>query len=67
VIISYTMLTQNCDGHPVLSLMHKANPTLPDDKQDKRTVVPLELSDWEQWLNGTTAQAMELVKVPPAS
>ena len=28
-VYSYTMLTQNCDGHPVLELMHKPDPKLP--------------------------------------
>lgn len=65
VVLSYTMLTQNCDAHPILSHMHKPDPSLPADKQDKRTVVPLERGDWDQWLHGTKEQAMELVKVPP--
>lgn len=59
------MLTQNCDGHPVLGLMHKPDPTVPFDKQDKRTVVPLEPADWQQWLTGNADEAMRLVKVPP--
>ena len=65
-ILSYTMLTQNCDGHPILGLMHKPDPTLPPDRQDKRTVVPLEAGDWQQWLTGSAQDALQLVKVPRA-
>jgi putative SOS response-associated peptidase YedK len=61
---SYTMLTLNCDGHPLLARMHKPDPKLPADQQDKRTAVPLEPADWEQWLNGTVKGPDELRRVP---
>ena len=61
---SYTMLTLNCDGHPLLARMHKPDPKLPDDQQDKRTVVPIEREHWDQWLTGTVDQADELRRVP---
>jgi putative SOS response-associated peptidase YedK len=64
VVLSYTMLTQNCDAHSVFSRMHKPDPSLPPDQQDKRTVVPVERGDWEQWLRGTAADAMQLVRLP---
>jgi putative SOS response-associated peptidase YedK len=64
VVPSSTMITQNCDGHPILGLMHKPDPKLPADKQDKRAVVPLEQADWDQWLTGTAAQAEALIRVP---
>jgi hypothetical protein len=60
------MLTQNCDAHPLLNRMHKPDPALPPDAQDKRSVVSLERGDWEQWLHGSTEEAMALVKLPPA-
>ena len=63
---SYTMLTQNCDEHPLLNLMHKPDPSLPPDRQDKRAVIPIERADWDRWLNGTVDEAMALVKLPPA-
>jgi putative SOS response-associated peptidase YedK len=66
VVASYTMLTQNCDQHPLLGLMHKPDPALPPDRQDKRAVIPIEPTDWERWLNGTVADAMALVRLPPA-
>lgn len=65
-VLSYTMLTQNCDGHPVLGLMHKPDPTLPADRQDKRSVVPLEAADWQQWLTGSVDDALRLVRLPPS-
>lgn len=64
VIPSYTMITQNCDGHPLLKLMHKPDPKLPADQQDKRSVVPIEREHWEAWLLGTSQQAEDLIEVP---
>jgi hypothetical protein len=64
VIVSYTMLTQNCDQHPVLSPMHKPDLALAADQQDKRTIVSIERVDWEQWLRGTADEAMQLVTLP---
>lgn len=70
ILTSYTMLTINCDAHPVLRLMHKPErgpdgQVLPDERQDTRTVVPLERDAWDQWLHGTPVQAAELIKLPP--
>lgn len=64
VVPSYSMITQNCDSHPLLKLMHKPDPKLPADQQDKRAVVSLEPSQWDQWLNGSVAQAEALIQVP---
>jgi putative SOS response-associated peptidase YedK len=64
VVASYTMLTQNCDHHPVLSQMHKPDPALAPDQQDKRTVVPIERANWDAWLQGTAEDAMKLVRLP---
>ena len=65
VVPSYTMLTQNCDGHPVLGLMHRPEKELPHDKQDKRSVVPIERADWDTWLHGAVEAAEALIRVPP--
>jgi len=62
---SYTMLTQNCDAHALLRRMHKPDPALPADAQDKRTVVAVEREHWDQWVPGTTEQALSLVRLPP--
>jgi putative SOS response-associated peptidase YedK len=60
------MLTVNADDHPLMSRMHKPDPTLPPDQQDKRSVVAIEQSDIEQWLQGSQAEAKELFR-PPAT
>jgi putative SOS response-associated peptidase YedK len=62
---SYTMLTLNADDHPLMSRMHKPDPKLPPDQQDKRSVVAIELRDVEIWLRGSIEEAKELVRVPP--
>ncbi len=67
VVPNYTLITQNCDGHPVLGRMHKPDPHLPADRQDKRTVVSIERADWDTWLTGTASQALALLHPPPAS
>ena len=65
---SYSMLTQNCDAHPLLRLMHR--PTidpatkLPAAIQDKRAVVPIEREHWDRWLHGTQDQARGLIALP---
>lgn len=67
VWLSFTMITQNCDGHPVLSLMHKPDPKAGPAEQDKRTPVPLEREDWDLWLHGPVDAAEQLIRVPDAS
>jgi putative SOS response-associated peptidase YedK len=71
VIPSYTMLTINCNAHPLLSLMHRPDldadkKPLPAELQDKRTIVPLEVGDVEHWLHGSPTEAAQLVRLPPA-
>ncbi|WP_035621209.1 SOS response-associated peptidase family protein [Hydrogenophaga intermedia] len=72
MVANFTMITQNCDGHRLLALMHKPDvdprtkEPLPVEKQDKRTVVPIERSAWRTWLEGTQAEAEALITVPPA-
>ena len=60
------MLTINADSHPLMSRMHKPDPRLPHDRQDKRSVIPIELSDVEIWLNGSIEEAAALARVPSA-
>ncbi len=62
---SYTMLTINADDHPLMRRMHKPDPALPRDQQDKRSVIPIERGDFEQWLAGTVEDATELMRLPP--
>lgn len=62
---NYTMLTLNADGHPLMNRMHKPDPKLPPDQQDKRSVIPLEAHDFDRWLTCTVEEAKEMLKVPP--
>lgn len=69
LVPSYSMITQNCDAHPLLKLMHKPerdrdDVILPPDQQDKRAVVPVERDKWDEWLHGTVAQADALIVLP---
>ncbi len=64
VVPNYTMLTMNCDAHPLLKLFHKPDPTLPADAQDKRTVIVVEAKDWDRWLNGSIEHALGLIRLP---
>ena len=70
VVPNFTMLTLNRDAHPLLKKFHKPDrdserSVLPPKKQDKRTVVPIECSDWDLWLNGSTDDALSLIQLPP--
>jgi putative SOS response-associated peptidase YedK len=62
---SYTMLTLNADAHPLMRRMHKPDPKLGPDYQDKRSVIPIEAGDVDQWLEGTVEQATALLKLSP--
>jgi putative SOS response-associated peptidase YedK len=64
LVLSYSMLTQNCDHHPLLKHMHKPDPKFAPDKQDKRAVVPIEQGDWDKWLTGTVEDALSLIRLP---
>lgn len=67
IVLSYTMLTQNCDAHPILKFMHKYDHKFAADKQDKRAVVPIARENWDQWLTGTVEEAWSLIQLPDAS
>lgn len=65
LVESYTMLTQNADAHPLMRRMHKPDPKVGPDQQDKRSIVAIEERDIEQWLNGTEEDARDLVRLTP--
>lgn len=65
IVESYTMLTINADTHALMSRMHKPDPALPPDRQDKRSVVAIELADVDQWLCGGLDEARALLRPPP--
>lgn len=64
IVPNFTMITQNRDTHPLLKLMHKPDPKLPGDQQDKRAVVSIEPADWETWLTRSVEDAQALIRVP---
>lgn len=66
IVESYTMLTLNADSHPLMRRMHKPDPKLGPDQQDKRSVVPISFEDADTWLFGTTEEAVKLVRLTPA-
>jgi putative SOS response-associated peptidase YedK len=49
-----------------MSRMRKPDPKLPPDRQDKRSVVAIELADVDAWLNASADEAARLVRVTPA-
>ncbi len=65
IVPNYTILTVNCDGHPLLARLHKPDPELPDDAQYKRSLVPLETDQWRAWLGGSPSDAQALLVAPP--
>lgn len=64
---SYTMLTINADDHPLMNRMHKPDPKLPADRQDKRSVIPIEMAQVDRWLAGTVNDASALLQLAPVS
>lgn len=62
LVPNYTMITCNCDGHPLLGRLHKPDPKLPPDAQDKRAVVHIAPERWHDWLRGDNATALQLIK-----
>lgn len=66
VVPSYSMLTVNCDDHPLLNRLHKPDPKLPEDAQDKRSVVHVEPHSWTAWLLGSQADARGLLRTQPS-
>lgn len=66
ILDCYSMITINADDHPLFRRMHKPDPKLPPDQQDKRSVVPIMPSDVDTWLGGSIEAASSLLKPAPA-
>lgn len=68
---SYTMLTIHANSHPLMSRMHRPDldpetkQPLPFELQDKRSVIPIEQADVDQWLAGTAQEAQDLLRLAP--
>ncbi len=66
IVPNFTVITCNCDGHPLLGRLHKPEPDLPPDAQDKRSLVHVEPENWDAWLHGDPRTARELLRPSPA-
>lgn len=72
IVDSYTMITVNCDSHPMLNRLHrpvrdpKTKEILPMSQQDKRSLVHIEPANWDTWLRGPADEAYQLLTPPPA-
>ena len=67
VVPNFSMLTCNCDQHEMLKRLHKPDPKLPADAQDKRAVLHLEPQHWDIWLNGGETEARSALGLPAAA
>jgi putative SOS response-associated peptidase YedK len=56
LIVSFSMLTIEASGHPVMQRMHKL-------EDEKRTVVPLRPELFNAWLNATPQEAKALLQL----
>ena len=63
VFESYTMCTMNADAHPLMRRMHKPDPKLPPQEQDKRSVIAIAKQDWNTWLRGTIDESKALIRL----
>lgn len=59
IVFSFSMLTVNADGHPIMKHFHKPN-------DEKRSIVVLNDNDYISWLNADHGRARELLKVAPS-
>lgn len=53
-LVSFSLLTMNCDDHPVLNRLHK-----PDD--EKRTLYLVPPGEYDAWLNATPDEARAML------
>jgi putative SOS response-associated peptidase YedK len=60
IVESFSMLTINADGHPVMGRFHR-----PGDERRSLVVVPPHA--WHEWLSATTGTARDLLKEMPTS
>ena len=66
VVESYTMLTINADAHPLMKRMHKPDPKLGPNDQDKRSVIPIDPAEVDTWLFAPATEAAQLLRLAPA-
>ena len=61
-IETYTLITINADSHPLMRWMHKPDPMLRPDDQDKRMVAVLDDDMQDAWLRAAPTEAEQLVR-----
>lgn len=72
IVASSTMITVNCNDHPMLNRLHKpefdpvTKEILPMEKQDKRSLVHIDAANWDTWLRGPADEARALLVPQPA-
>lgn len=66
ILETYTLLTVNADDHPIMRRMHKPDPKLPVDQQDKRSLIAIEPGDVDLWLGGSLREVTPLLRPPAA-
>ena len=54
IVTSFSMLTINGDGHPVMGRFHRPG-------EERRSLVVVEPSNWMSWLQATTQEATNLL------
>lgn len=64
--LSFAMLTINADTHPIFRQLHKPDPKLPPDQQDKRMVVILHEDSYAAWLAAPPERSMDFMRPFPA-
>lgn len=65
IVPNFTMLTVNCDSHPMLNRLHKPDPDLAPDAQDKRAVVHIQPEHWRAWFTGSPDEVTQLLMPSP--
>lgn len=60
IVESFSMLTINADGHPVMGRFHR-----PGD--ERRSLVVVRPHAWHKWLGATTGTASDLLTEMPTS
>lgn len=66
VVPNFTLITTNCDGHPLLARLHRPEVhkvtglVLPAEQQDKRSLVHVNPTDLDAWLHGNDETARRL-------
>lgn len=53
----------NADAHPLMKRMHKPDPKLTPEMQDKHSAVPIQPEGVDTWISAPQAHAAHLVRL----